>query len=252
MIQNKLNVIENIEIEVNQPFNKSSIDFINDFSKELKKNKYSLKMPNLFYLMIWSSKSNISKINDNLKEDKFRLGRGLVFHICPSNVPVNFVYSFFLGLLSGNSNIIKIPSKNFPEKKIIMEAIQKLFSKQKYSNIKKSNYFVEYDSELEIQKTEKISAKSDARIIWGGDKTINNLKKIWTPERCIDLCFSDRYSLSVLDGEKLNYLGKENLNKLIRKFFYDSYTMNQMACNSPHFVFWVGGIKKEIKKYFWK
>ncbi len=252
MTQNNLNFIEDIKIEVKQPFNKSSIDFINDFSKELKKNKYSLKMPNLFYLMIWSSKSNILKINDNLKDDKFRLGRGLVFHICPSNVPVNFVYSFFLGLLSGNSNIIKIPSKNFSEKKIIIETIQKLFSKKKYSNIKKSNFFVEYDSNLDIKKTEKISAMADARIIWGGDKTVNNLKKIWTPERCVDLCFSDRYSLSVLDGEKLNYLSKQNLNKLIRKFFYDSYTMNQMACNSPHFVFWVGGIKKEIKKYFWK
>ena len=75
-------------------------------------------MPNLFYLMIWSSKSNILKINDNLKDDKFRLGRGLVFHICPSNVPVNFVYSFFLGLLSKIQILLKFHQKTFLKKKL--------------------------------------------------------------------------------------------------------------------------------------
>ena len=81
--------------------------------------------------MLWCSKKKIEKLTNDFKDNELRLGRGLLFHICPSNVPTNFIYSFFLGLLSGNSNIIKIPSKNFEEKNIILLVIKKLFLKKK-------------------------------------------------------------------------------------------------------------------------
>ena len=65
--------------------------------------------------MYWCSKQ-VKKIKS--KEKKFfSMGRGLAFHVCLSNVPTNFIYSFIFGLLSGNSNIVKMPSKNFIEKK---------------------------------------------------------------------------------------------------------------------------------------
>ena len=44
------------------------------------------------------------------------MGRGLIFHITPTNVPTNFFYSFIFSLLSGNSNIVKLPTKDFEEK----------------------------------------------------------------------------------------------------------------------------------------
>ena len=47
--------------------------------------------------------------------NELRLGVGLAFHITPSNMPTNFAYSLLFGLLSGNSNIIKVPSRKFPE-----------------------------------------------------------------------------------------------------------------------------------------
>jgi len=34
----------------------------------------------------------------DFRNNQLRLGRGLIFHICPSNVPTNFAYSFFFGL----------------------------------------------------------------------------------------------------------------------------------------------------------
>ncbi len=37
---------------------------------------------------------------------------------------------------------------------------------------------------------------------------------------------------------------------LAKNFFYDGYMMNQAACNSPHFVFWIGKNNK-IKEIFW-
>ena len=44
-----------------------------------------------------------------------KLGLGLAFHITPSNIPTNFAYSLIFGLLSGNSNVVKVPSRNFTQ-----------------------------------------------------------------------------------------------------------------------------------------
>ena len=49
---------------------------------------------------------------------------GLVFHITPSNIPTNFAYSLLFGLLTGNSNIIKVPTKIFPQIEIISSTLK--------------------------------------------------------------------------------------------------------------------------------
>jgi len=237
-------------INVSEPFNNQSIDFLSDFSKELKKEKKIYKYPDLIYLVFWTSYKKIGEAKKKFLSRNIRLGRGLIFHICPSNVPTNFIYSFFFGLLSGNSNIVKVPSKTFPEKNIILFIINKLFKKKKYSGLKNSNFFIQYDEKIE--NTQKISSICDGRVIWGGDKTINEVRKIWIPERAIELTFADRYSLSILNLNKLRKTKDHEIKLIAKKFFYDSYMMNQSACNSPHFVFWVGKKNNNLQQKFWK
>ena len=237
-------------INVSEPFNNQSIDFLSDFSKELKKEKKIYKFPDLIYLIFWTSYKKIGEAKKKFLSRNIRLGRGLIFHICPSNVPTNFIYSFFFGLLSGNSNIVKVPSKVFPEKNIILSTINKLFKKKKYLGLKNSNFFIQYDEKIE--NTQKISSICDGRIIWGGDKTINEVRKIWIPERAVELTFADRYSLSVLNLNKFKKIKDHEIKLIAKKFFYDSYMMNQSACNSPHFVFWVGKKNNNLQQKFWK
>ena len=237
-------------INVSEPFNDQSIDFLSDFSKELKKEKKIYKFPDLIYLVFWTSYKKIGEAKKKFLSRNIRLGRGLIFHICPSNVPTNFIYSFFFGLLSGNSNIVKVPSKAFPEKNIILSTINKLFKKKKYLGLKNSNFFIKYDEKIE--NTQKISSICDGRVIWGGDKTINEVRKIWIPERAIELTFADRYSLSILNLNKFKKIKNHEIKLIAKKFFYDSYMMNQSACNSPHFVFWVGKKNNNLQQKFWK
>ena len=236
------------EVKVSEILNKLSVRFLKDFSQELKKYKKINLYPDLIYLMFWCNK--FSKLLKKEDSEHLRLGRGLVFHICPSNVPTNFIYSFFFGLLSGNSNIIKVPTKSFKEKEIILSVVKKLFKKKIYKIYQKSNCFIQYSEKEDI--TKYISSKCDARVIWGGDQTINAVRKNWIPERSIDITFPDRYSLSVINIDKLKMEKNESIKSLAKKFYYDGYMMNQMACNSPHFIFWLGKRDLKFQNNFWK
>ena len=98
-------------INVSEPFNSKVVNFLDDFSNELKKQKKIYNFPDLVYLIFWTNYNKIQELKNKFTNKNISLGRGLIFHICPSNVPTNFIYSFFFGLLSGNSNIVKIPRK---------------------------------------------------------------------------------------------------------------------------------------------
>ena len=250
-ILNKIIDNKNFKKKVFRPFNNLCIDFLEDFSKKLKNYKDLKSYPDLIYLMYWCRKERIKKLEHSLTDNQYRLGRGLIFHICPSNVPTNFVYSLFFGLLSGNSNIVKISSENSKEKSIIISILKNIFDKRKYKALKNSNILTEYKAS-NTKNTEFFSSVCDARVIWGGNKTINDIRKFWIPERSIDITFADRYSISVINLEILKNLNLNRLKILAKKFYYDSYLMNQAACNSPHFVFWVGKKNTKLQNTFWK
>jgi hypothetical protein len=239
---------KNFKIKPLEVYSKISLSFLKDFSFELRQNKNMKNFPDLIYLMYWCNECLKSiKKNNN---DFLSLGRGLAFHICPSNVPTNFIYSFFFGLLSGNSNIIKMPSKHFKEKEIILSVVKKLFKKKNYKELRETNKFIEYSNKDEVTKF--LSSKCDVRIIWGGDKTINTIRKHWIPEKAVDITFADRYSFTVINLDKLKKERNKNFINVVNKFYYDGYMMNQKACNSPHFIFWVGNNNKFIQNKFWQ
>ena len=241
---------KNFKIRADEPFSEVVINFMIDFSNGLKKEKGVNNFPDLIYLMFWCNKKKIYELKNNHSTDQLRLGRGLIFHITPSNVPTNFIYSFFFGLLSGNSNIVRLPSKSFPEKKIILSLINKLFKNKKYINLKNSNLFLNYEKN-ENQYTKNISSICDGRIIWGGNETINQIRKFWIPERAVELTFADRYSISIINLNHLKQKKDKDFKLVVKNFFYDSYMMNQSACNSPHFVFWIGKKSNQIQNKFW-
>ena len=87
------------------PFDDISCEFVNELSRELRKDKKSKLYPDVLALSYWCRKSNITKMRLDFRESYIRIGLGYAFHITPSNAPTNFAYSFIFGLLSGNSNV---------------------------------------------------------------------------------------------------------------------------------------------------
>ena len=248
MLDKKINYLIGRKISHSQNliFNDLAINFLSDVSNELRKNKIVLQSPDLFFLMIWSMKKNLISHYEKYKKSAFRIGQGIVFHICPSNVPLNFFYSFSFGLLAGNSNIVKLPSKSYVETNILINVIKKIINQKKYIKIKKTNIFVKYEKNKSIN--DFFTNKCDVRIIWGGDKTINEVRESSLNVKSYELTFPDRYSLAIINIKKLKEINTNEFKKIVKGFFYDSFTMKQQACNSPHFVFWLG--KKDPKIRF--
>lgn len=241
-----------LKIITTQPFDDLTCKFISDLSIELNKVKFINLYPDIKALSFWCRNKNIQHLKKifNLNNNELRLGVGLAFHITPSNMPTNFAYSLLFGLLSGNSNIIKVPSRKFPQVDIICECIKKILRKKKFLKMKNKIKIVRYSNNDEY--TKNISLTCDARLIWGGNNSINQIRNFKLKERSIDLAFSDRFSYCVLDGKKISGLNTFKMNRLIENFYNDTFLMDQNACSSPHLIVWVNDKSHKGRNIFWE
>ena len=189
-----------------KPFSEEIIDFLNDVSRSLMNSKATKSYPDVVTFAFWIRKSSINKLKERFlkNDDNLRLGKGVAFHIAPSNVPVNFAYSLVSGLLTGNANIVRVPSKDFEQVSIIAGAFNEVLSR--YDDLKEYVYLVRYDRDKDVNSL--FSSMADTRIVWGGDATIAELRKSPLPPRSGEITFADRYSLAVIDSD--NYLAIEN------------------------------------------
>lgn len=159
------NVVRNFaNIVPKKPFADDILDFVNDISKELMHSPEAKAFPDVATLGFWLRKSSVLSLKERFlsNENIFRMGRGTAFHIAPSNVPVNYAYSFFTGLLCGNANVVRIPSKEFPQVEIINRAISRAL--EGHPDIRPYIALVRYERNKEVN--DALSALCDVRVVW--------------------------------------------------------------------------------------
>lgn len=229
-------------------FSDRVIAFLDALSSALMKNKEVRQYPDVITFAFFCRKANILSLSKRYDQNKIRLGRGTIFHIAPSNVPVNFAYSLLAGLLAGNSNIVRVSSKRFRQVELIEDAIEGL--QTEFTDIVERIKLVRY--ERGGVETGLYSSQADVRIIWGGDNTIEEIRKSPLPPRSFDITFADRYSLAVINADVFPDNSIE-INKLVEGFYNDTYLFDQNACTAPHLVVWLGDKKKisTSKTVFW-
>jgi len=237
----------NINKSPSKIFEKNIIEFLSNLSQEILGNKNFKIYPDLISFGFWCRKTNLLQIKKNYASR--RLSRGIAFHICPANVPMNFAFSMCLGLLSGNSNVVRIPSIKFNQVSILCNLIKKILKKKKFLILKKKICLISFPRSDHISN--EISKIADVRLIWGGDKTVQNFKSYETKPRCIDLNFANRYSFSVINSKIFNKLSLNGIRNLSKNFFTDTYTMDQNGCSSPKSIFWIHKTLEKKKKVFW-
>ena len=231
------------------PFAPVVCSFLAALDVELRHDERSRDFPDILTFAFWCRAGNIEKLKTEYLDGKTRLGRGLAFHVAPSNVPVNFAFSFAFSLLAGNANIVRVPSRDFPQVTIICSAIENVLVKPEFSVLRDMMAFVRYPSDSAV--TAKLSAQCDARIIWGGNETVSEIRKMPIPPRCVELIFPDRYSFCALDAGAVLAASTEELTRLADGFYNDTYLMDQNACSSPHLIVWQGAGVGDAKKRFW-
>lgn len=224
------------------------LEFLNDLSKTLMKDSQSRNFSDVVTFAFWIRMASTKRMQEQYgKKDKnIHLGRGSAFHIAPSNVPVNFAYSLVAGLLTGNSNVVRVPSKTFPQVSIIVDGIKKTLRYHK--QMRQYIILIRYERSKAIN--DFLSMLSDIRIVWGGDATISELRKSPLPARSLEITFADRYSLAVINAEA--YLTVKDKATVAENFYNDTYFSDQNACTSPRIVIWTGKKKSEAKKLFWR
>jgi hypothetical protein len=234
-----------------QPFADDICRFLGALSQVLMADQEAKPYPDVITFAFFCRKANLEKLKERYRaQGAHRLGRGVTFHIAPSNVPINFAYSLACGLLSGNACIVRAPSKPFRQTEIVCRAVHRILKDDAFRTLQAHIALVRYDRDNEI--TAYFSSLCDVRVIWGGDDTIRDVRRIAIPPRAFDLTFADRYSLCVIQAAA--YLAKGGFARIAQDFYNDTYLYDQNACSSPRLVVWIGlrDTIREAKRTFWE
>jgi len=233
-------------------FSDITLDFLSDVSKQLLNSPFVREYPDVATFAFYCRGANLKVIKVKYNSDfTLMIGKGILFHIAPGNVPVNFAYSLLAGLLTGNINIVRLPTKNFKQVDIIVDSIKKVLEFEKYKSIFSNRIFLlKYNRESTA--TSFFSKLCDIRIVWGGDETINEIRKFPISPKSTEVTFSDRYSIAIIDAK--SYLKILDKSKVAIDFFNDTFLFDQNACTSPQTIYWKGSIDeiRNAQEIFWK
>lgn len=233
-----------VSVKPLQPFAEQTVGFLNDLAKVLMKTgkEYS----DVATFGFWCRRSAVLREKSNYDDIDARLGRGVIFHSTPSNVPVNFAFSFAAGLLAGNANIVRLPGKPFEQVTIICRAINELLNGA-HGSLKSHICMLKYPPVKEI--TDVFSSMCDTRVVWGGDGTINEMRMSPLKARATEITFADRHSIAVINADA--YLEAADKNAITQSFYNDTYFSDQNACTAPRLLVWLGKEKERAQNEFW-
>jgi hypothetical protein len=223
------------------PFDGRTIQFLDRLSRSILKDRTVNYLPEMAALGFWLRKGNILELKEAnshvLHQKQVNLAPvGRVFHVCPANVDTMFVYSMTVALLMGNKNILRVSSRM--ESRQILQLffiINGLMDEEEFSLFREYINIIQYPHNDFINN--EISQRVNARLIWGGDQTIQTFKGFTSGPRTKDITFADRTSAYVIDCDFWMNAEDSEKKKFIQNFFNDAYTFDQMGCSSPQYLF---------------
>ena len=243
--------LANLHYTALPPYAPVAVAFLAAWSKRLLARSDIRSYPDAASFAFWCRSANLARLRRELDREKLRVGRGMVLHIAPANVPVNFAYSFAFGLLAGNANIVRVPESLPAQAAILCAVAQDLLKQSDHACIASMTTLLSYPRNDAI--TQRLSTVADVRLLWGGDQTIRHLRGMPTSPRCVDIAFADRYSLCLISAPAILNAESKSLSALTLGFYNDVFLLDQNACSSPHLILWQGTVHEveTAQKRFW-
>lgn len=237
-----------------RPFDDGAVDFVSMVAARLMASPVAREHPELASLAHWFRPASIETMRRRLEagdEAGLPAARGLVFALAPANVHVLFIYGWFLSLLAGNSTIVRVSQKPSPVRDAFLALVGSLAREERFWEVLSDSWLVSYPHDAET--TRAISLACDARLIWGGDATVREIRSIDLKPTAVEGAFADRFSLAAFDARAVAALNDTSLSDIARRFANDCLWFDQQACSSPRGVYWVGSDAEvaSARERFW-
>jgi hypothetical protein len=222
-----------------EPFSEPMVAFVKAVSEALLHDPAMRAHPELLAFAHWFRPAALASLQTSFgAKGMLRRPRGVVLHMAPSNVDAMFVYPWFLSLLLGNRNVVRLSQRRGAAVGALLAVITKLLQRDELRALSDRSLVVSYDHDAAI--TQQLSAACRVRMIWGGDETVRALRAVPLPPSATEIVFSDRFSLAALSAPNVLALDDARLERLARDFCADALWFDQLACSSPRAVVWVG------------
>lgn len=147
---------------------------------------------------------------------------GILFHIAAGNVDVLPAYSVIEGLLTGNINILKLPSG---DRGVSVELLEELINIEP----RLRDYIYVFDvPSTELDTLKMLGDISDAIIVWGGDEAVATARKMAS------------INTKIIEwGHKLSfaYAGIDASEEDLKGIAKNIITTNQLLCSSAQGIF---------------
>jgi len=225
-----------------RPFDPAALAFVEAVSTALLASSAAARRhPELVALAYWMRRASITRLRQTVESanaGRILMPRGMVFHVAPSNVDSIFVYSWFMSLLAGNANVVRLSSRASAQTGVLTNILKNLLTQDEHAAIAQRTLLVQYQAKYEINAL--FSSLCQVRVVWGGDATVASLREVPLPPTATELAFADKQSLALIDAFAWLAADVAQKQAAAQHFFNDVYWFNQLACSSPHQVLWLG------------
>jgi hypothetical protein len=215
-------------------------DFLATFSRRLLRPDLARRYPELGSLGFFLRRGEIARSVERLSDGAGgarRFPRGLILHFPPANVDTIFVYSWALAALAGNTNIVRVSRRSAGAAAGILEALQEVLTGC-HPAVGQTQRMISY--ERDEATTAALSAACDLRVIWGGDRSVTEIRRYPMSPLARDLTFPDRSSFAAVSVAGWRAADPAARRAAVEGFANDVFWFDQAACSSPRSLFWVG------------
>jgi Acyl-CoA reductase (LuxC) len=236
------------------PFEPVAVEFVATLSSRILRSPLVRQHPELAAMAHWFRRANLKSMDNRIRmaERAHRVcARGVVFVLAPSNVEVLFIYVWLLSLLAGNVSIVRVSQKPSTLRDVVLSMVREVAASGPLARALNDSWLITYGHEVTI--TAQISAVCHARLVWGGDATVAQIRSIPLNPLAVDVGFADRFSFAAFAADRVCADDDATLREVARRFVNDTLWSAQQACSSPRAVVWVGerAQAETARRRFW-
>jgi hypothetical protein len=217
-------------------------EFLVAFARRLLAPPVARRYPELASLGFFLRRSELNSAVGRLglhQPRRLRFPRGLVFHVPPANVDTVFVYSWALSALAGNRNVVRVSPRADGAAAATLEVLAATLV-DAHPAVAATQRMVTYGRDEAV--TAALSAACQLRVIWGGDRSVSDIRRCSLDPAARDLVFPDRSSFAVVSANGWVGASAAQRRAVVDGFYNDAYWFDQAACASPRALYWVGDV----------